>query len=86
MNTTHTYTVARDDSGKVDYSAYTNVNAFIEHNDLEFPVVITSARYRYGHLDLLVTPVGGAGSRWVQRSNVRIPNDPAEKAHSEVVS
>jgi hypothetical protein len=79
MNTsTHTYTVARTDDGKVDYDAYTNVAGFIEHNDLEFPVIVTSARYRYGHLDLLVTPVGGAGSRWVQRTNVRLVNDPAE--------
>ena len=77
MNT-QMYPVARDSSGKVDYSAYHNCRGFITENGLEFPVKISSARYRYGHLDLLVTPEGGAGERWVQRTNIRLENDPAE--------
>lgn len=81
MNTSlNTYPVARTDDGKVNYNAYQDVEGFITHNDLEFPVVVTAARYRYGHLDLLVTPKGGTGTRWVQRSNLRLTNDPAKVA------
>lgn len=78
MKTAHNYPVARDDSGKVNYEAYRNCRGFITENGLEFPVVVTSARYRYGHLDLLVTPLAGTGARWVQRTNIRLENDPAE--------
>jgi hypothetical protein len=78
MNTAQNYQVARDDSGKVNYEAYKNCRGFITENGLDFPIVISSARYRYGHLDLLVTPENGTGTRWVQRTNIRLENDPAE--------
>lgn len=78
MNTSQNYQVARDNSGKVNYEAYKNCRGFITENGLDFPIVISSARYRYGHLDLLVTPENGTGTRWVQRTNIRLENDPAE--------
>ena len=78
MKTAHTYEIARDYSGKVNYEAYKNCRGFITENGLDFPVVVSSARYRYGHLDLLVSPENGTGTRWVQRTNIRLENDPAE--------
>ena len=80
MKTAHNYEIARDYSGKVNYEAYKNCRGFITENGLDFPIVVSSARYRYGHLDLLVSPENGAGARWVQRTNVRLINDPAEVA------
>jgi hypothetical protein len=80
MKTAHNYEIARDYSGKVNYEAYKNCRGFITENGLDFPIVVSSARYRYGHLDLLVSPENGAGTRWVQRTNVRLINDPAEVA------
>lgn len=78
MKTVHNYPIARDCSGKVDYEAYKNCRGFITENGLDFPVIVSSARYRYGHLDLLVSPENGTGNRWVQRTNVHLTNDPAE--------
>jgi hypothetical protein len=78
MNTAQNYQVARDNSGKVNYEAYKNCRGFITENGLDFPIVISSARYRYGHLELWVTPENGTGARWVQRTNIRLENDPAE--------
>jgi hypothetical protein len=37
---------------------------------LTFPVRIKNARYNYGHLDYLVTPVEGEGETWVLASRI----------------
>ena len=77
MKTLHNYEIAKDPEGKVNYKAYKDCRGYITENNLEYPVVVLSARYRYGHLDLEVTPIGGTGARWVQRTNIRLVSDPA---------
>lgn len=70
MKTLREYGITKDP--EADYGTYKGCTGYIMENNLEFPVVVISARYRYGHLDLEVTPVGGAGSRWVQRTNIKL--------------
>ena len=68
---------ARTESGHVDTNAYIGLDGSITANSLSVDVKIISARIRYGHLDLQVTPVAGAGDVWVERKNITIPEDPA---------
>ena len=68
---------ARTESGHVDTNAYIGLDGSITANSLSVDVKIISARIRYGHLDLRVTPVAGAGDVWVERKNITIPSDPA---------
>jgi hypothetical protein len=37
---------------------------------LTFPVDILDARNRYGTTDVLITPIGGDGERWVESGSV----------------
>ena len=39
---------------------------------LTFRVRVIRARTRYGHLDLLVTPISGDGERWVENHRVTL--------------
>ena len=68
---------ARTESGHVDTNAYIGLDGSITANSLSVDVKIIGARIRYGHLDLRVTPVAGAGDVWVERKNITIPEDPA---------
>ena len=68
---------ARTESGHVDTNAYIGLDGSITANSLSVDVKIIGARIRYGHLDLQVTPVAGAGDVWVERKNITIPEDPA---------
>ena len=68
---------ARTESGHVDTNAYIGLDVSITANSLSVDVKIISARIRYGHLDLRVTPIAGAGDVWVERKNITIPSDPA---------
>lgn len=70
-------TYARTAEGKIDYKAYKNLKGIIHEKGLSIAVRIIDARRRYGHLDLKVTPLKGAGETWVERKNIVIPNDPA---------
>ncbi len=69
--------VARTPDGKVNLSAYLGLPALFQAGDLTIETIIRDARTRFGHLDLLVEPSAGSGSRWVERKNLNIPNDPA---------
>lgn len=40
--------------------------------DLTVRVQVKDARTTYGHIDLLVTPLAGAGEKWVRRSNMTV--------------
>ena len=44
--------------------------------DFEIDVKVSDARTRFGHLDLLVTPVAGSGTRWVEQHRVTL-DEPA---------
>lgn len=69
--------VARTSDGKVDLNAYIGLHAEYEFGDLTVKTIIRDARTRFGHLDLLITPISGAGERWVERKNLALANDPA---------
>jgi hypothetical protein len=68
---------ARTPDGKIDYKAYCGLTGSIKANGLTINVRIVDARRRYGHLDLQVTPIDGAGTVWVERKNIIINEDPA---------
>lgn len=56
----------------IDLTSYNNKQATIHINNLAIGVTIKSARLRYGHLDLLVTPIAGTGEKWMESSGVKI--------------
>ena len=58
--------------GKIDLDAYVGLDATIESNGLCIDAKIVSARMRYGHLDLQVTPKAGTGTRWIEYKNLTI--------------
>ena len=68
---------ARNMDGSIDFDAYCGLSGSILHGELRIDVEVIDARQRYGHLDLLVTPISGDGSRWVERKNVHLHLDPA---------
>lgn len=41
-------------------------------DELTFGVVIKDARFRFGHLDYLVEPLNGKGTKWVENHKVEI--------------
>lgn len=69
--------VARTSEGKVDLDAYIGKTAVYAINELSVEVEIIDARTRFGHLDLLVQPITGSGTRWVERKNLSMHQDPA---------
>lgn len=44
----------------------------IDVDGLIVSVTVTDARFRYGHIDLKVTPISGRGERWVERTKVTL--------------
>lgn len=44
----------------------------VSFDDLEIAVKIHKERFRYGRLDVLVRPIAGSGSRWVEFHNVKL--------------
>lgn len=42
----------------------------IEWNGVEFYVEVMGVRSRYGHTDLLISPLSGVGQRWVEHTKV----------------
>lgn len=71
---------ARTSDGKIDFDAYVGLDAIYHVDDLQFNMIVKESRQRFGHLDLLVTPVTGGGERWVELKNLELPNDPAKTA------
>ena len=43
-----------------------SVRTLNDGSGLDFPVKVLDLRTRWGTIDAQVTPVGGAGTRWVQ--------------------
>lgn len=56
----------------VDLSVYNNRRGFINVNTLSVGVEIKQARVRYGHIDLLVTPITGTGEKWMEIHKVTL--------------
>lgn len=55
-----------------DLNTYKNRQGVINVDDLKVEVTVEDARMRFGHLDLLVTPVAGSGQRWIEQHRVQI--------------
>lgn len=41
-------------------------------DELTFGVVIKDVRFRFGHLDYLVEPLNGTGTKWVENHKVQL--------------
>ena len=68
---------ARTADGKIDFDAYRGCTATYRTGELDFEVEIIDSRQRFGHLDLLIVPIMGAGERWTEFKNLGIHDDPA---------
>lgn len=64
------YTPTKGDKPNLD--DYKGRTGTIAVDDLMVEVKIADARLRFGHLDLLVTPVAGSGERWVEQHRVEV--------------
>jgi len=68
---------ARTTDGKINFDAYRGLTGtVVTFTNMIVDVVVVDARQRYGHLDLHVTPLSGAGFAWVERKNVNLFDDP----------
>lgn len=50
----------------VDLTRYSNRRGYIKMNTMSIGVDIIKARIRYGHIDLLVSPITGTGEKWME--------------------
>lgn len=55
-----------------DLDSYRDRIGTLAVDNLRVQVKITDARMRFGHLDLLVTPVAGDGERWIEQHRVEL--------------
>lgn len=53
-----------------DLSTYRGRSGTIAVNALTIGVEIKDARLRFGHLDLLVSPLHGSGEQWIESHRV----------------
>ena len=76
-------TVAEDTMNRMEAKTYTREQRLahksvvgmigtISFDDLEVSVKIHKERFRYGRLDVLVRPITGSGSRWVEFHRVKM--------------
>ncbi len=74
-----TFIYARTEDGKIDLGAYKGILVLFSIPDMDVKVEgqVIDARIRYGHLDLLVAPTKGTGTKWFERKNVTLLQDPA---------
>lgn len=56
----------------IDLRSFEEKTGYVSINDLSVGVVIKSARIRFGHLDLLVTPISGHGEKWMESHRVQV--------------
>lgn len=56
----------------INLSEYRDRKGTISMDGLEVGVNVTDARVRFGHLDLLVTPVAGNGHKWIESRRVTL--------------
>lgn len=60
------------EDGSPDLDAYKGRTGNLNVDKLKVAITVTDARMRYGHLDLLVTPVAGEGQRWIEQHRVEL--------------
>lgn len=59
-----------------DPSAFRGRTGTLEFDGLRIGVAIIDARTRFGHLDLLVTPLAGTGTKWIEQHRVAVEPAP----------
>ena len=69
--------------GAPDLASYRDRLGLIKVDNMRVEVKIRDARLRFGHLDLLVTPVAGEGERWVEQHRIALV-DEAPAAPEEI--
>jgi hypothetical protein len=57
---------------KPDLNDYRDRSGVISVDSLMVEVKVKDARIRFGHLDLLVTPIAGSGERWIEQHRVTL--------------
>jgi hypothetical protein len=55
-----------------DLNAYIGKVGHLDFDGLTVQVKVTDARVRFGHVDLLLTPTAGTGTRWIQADRVKL--------------
>ena len=56
----------------LDLRPYVGKRGQYLHKGLRWPVDILDSRARYGRIDVLITPIGGEGSIWVDCDSVKV--------------
>ena len=70
---------ARTPDGAIDFDAYRGHKGSYRVESLDVEILVLEARQRFGHLDLLITPIAGNGERWTELKNITLHDDPAVK-------
>lgn len=70
MNRTTAKTYTREQ--RLAHKSVIGMIGTIFFDDLEVSVKIHKERFRYGRLDVLVRPIAGSGSRWVEFHKVKM--------------
>lgn len=60
-----------------DLDSFVNRTGNFDTDGLSFGIRVVKARLRFGHLDLLVTPIFGEGERWVEQHRVDLAEQEA---------
>lgn len=60
-----------------DLDSFVNRTGNFDTDGLSFGIRVVKARLRFGHLDLLVTPIFGHGERWVEQHRVHLAEQEA---------
>jgi len=63
-------TYTKSDIAKANPRNLIGKTAFMTLDDLTVSVRINDVRVRFGHIDLLVEPVNGSGTKWVEQHRV----------------
>lgn len=64
--------VTAEKAKTLDLTEYSGRTGTITLDALTVGVQIKEARVRFGHIDLLVTPINGNGERWVESRRIAI--------------
>lgn len=65
-------TYTKDDVQKVNPKSLIGATGTYEVDELTVGITIKDARVRFGHIDLLVEPIEGSGTQWVEKHRVSV--------------
>lgn len=65
-------TYNKTDVEKADPKSLIGSLGLVTCDDLEVEVRVENARVRFGHIDLLVTPISGTGEQWIEKHRIKI--------------